>query len=527
MHQSYKLIPMLLLLLSIGGGHVLAQSWQEGMLHLEREQPGKARQVVKKLMAQEPQKADNFVYGGIVYLETESADTAAQLFQKAATLDAKSALAQVGLGYFYQQKGQAQESAAAYARALQLAKNKDVNLLHWLVYAQLQQEKPPVEEVLGLLEKALKVAEQPELYILKGDTQLEKGEGGPAVSSYEKAVKLDPRNAKALTRIAKIYSRTKNYPLVVQYLQQATAADAAYAPAFKELGETYYQMRQAKEAAASYKHYLALTEDKHSARMRGGYFLYLAKDYGKASELFDEVLRQEPNNAIILKYQAYSLLEAGQLPQAEEMFKRYFAQVPVAEQDALDAERYGRLLVKQQREAEAVEQYKLVLQKQPQHEEALQALGDLHLKLKAYQASAQAYEQLLAVRKQPMAQDYFALGKAYYYGASYPQADSAFSKLLELQPQLLAASLWKARALSNLDPDSEKGLAKPYYEQVIEKAAADAAKYKNELKESYSYLGYYYYLKAEIATSKDYWIKVKAIDPQDAKAANALKALNP
>ncbi|WP_224998576.1 tetratricopeptide repeat protein [Cesiribacter sp. SM1] len=524
--RSYFLL-LLLLLVAGSSRMVQAQTYQEGLALLDREQAGKAQQLFRTLAAKAPEQPAAYFYQGIALMELSKPDSAGLLFQKAVAADPKSGLAQAGLGYWYQQSGKGAEAASVYEKALQLSKSKDAEVLRWLAEAKLRQEKPALEEIHALLDKALKLEQQPVLYILKGDAHLVKGEGGPAVSNYEKALALDKNNAKALTHIGRLYAKAKNLPLAVQYLQQAVAADPAYAPAHKELGEAHFQLRQAKEAAASYEQYLALTENKHTARMRGGYFMYLAKEWTKASQLFNEVLAQEPNNAIILKYQAYSLLEAEQLQQSEEVFTRYFGLVAAAEQDAMDHEKFARLLVKQGKPAEAIQQYKLALQKEPAQAEALQALGDLHFKQKEYNFSAEAYEQLLSLRKQPLAQDYFALGRAYYFDARYQQADSTFGKLLELQPELMAASLWKARAQSNLDPDSEKGLAKPYYEKVVEKAVADAAKYKNELKEAYSYLAYYYYVKSELATSKDYWARVKAIDPQDAKATNALKALNP
>ena len=86
--------------------------------------------------------------------------------------------------------------------------------------------------------------------------------------------------------------------------------------------------------------------------------------------------------------------------------------------------------------------------------------------------------------------------------------------------------LWEARAKSNLDPESENGLAKPYYEKLIEKATANPEKNKNDLVEAYSYLGYYHFLKQENQLSKSYWQKVIALSPDDAKAKEALRALN-
>jgi hypothetical protein len=86
--------------------------------------------------------------------------------------------------------------------------------------------------------------------------------------------------------------------------------------------------------------------------------------------------------------------------------------------------------------------------------------------------------------------------------------------------------LWEARTQSNLDPESEKGLAQPYYTKLIEMALKAPEKNKGDLVEAYSYLGYYHLLKQELVASKSYWKKVLELNPEDARAKEALKAIN-
>ena len=48
-------------------------------------------------------------------------------------------------------------------------------------------------------------------------------------------------------------------------------------------------------------------------------------------------------------------------------------------------------------------------------------------------------------------------------------------------------------------------------------------KYRKELSECYRYLGYYYYLKQDMDSSKLYWNKILDIAPTDKTALEALK----
>ena len=95
-----------------------------------------------------------------------------------------------------------------------------------------------------------------------------------------------------------------------------------------------------------------------------------------------------------------------------------------------------------------------------------------------------------------------------------------------MQPNMTLGYLWEARTKSNLDPESEKGLAQPYYSKLIEMAQATPEKNKDDLVEAYSYLGYYHLLKQELVASKSYWKKVLELNPEDVRAKEALKAIN-
>jgi hypothetical protein len=107
----------------------------------------------------------------------------------------------------------------------------------------------------------------------------------------------------------------------------------------------------------------------------------------------------------------------------------------------------------------------------------------------------------------------------------YSDADSSLSMLVQKAPNLAIGYLWKARVKTNIDPESESGLAKPYYEKFIELAKAESDKYKRELIESYSYMGYYYYLQKDNPQSKGYWQEVLNLEPDNRQATEVIKQL--
>lgn len=113
------------------------------------------------------------------------------------------------------------------------------------------------------------------------------------------------------------------------------------------------------------------------------------------------------------------------------------------------------------------------------------------------------------------------------------QSDKAFGTVSERIPDSYLGYFWRARANAALDPQTILGLAKPYYEKVIEIVTSkDDGSNNNELVEAYRYLSYYYYLSFEKSKSaedkehvRSYSEKILALDPENGVAKQLLEAV--
>ena len=105
--------------------------------------------------------------------------------------------------------------------------------------------------------------------------------------------------------------------------------------------------------------------------------------------------------------------------------------------------------------------------------------------------------------------------------------DSVFTIVAKLAPNSHMGNFWRARTNSLLDPESEQGLAKPYYEAVADllEEKNDPARYGSTLMECYRYLGYYYLLKKNKTNSIYYWQQVLQLDPENSIAKRAMDFL--
>jgi tetratricopeptide (TPR) repeat protein len=489
------------------------------------DQIGKAENTLKQAIAAHPEDARLWYFLGRVQIKKGEYKEAEVSFQKGIEVNDKEALNLVGKGHLRLVENNIAEAKKFFDQALALSKSKNVIVLKCISEAYLTQAAY-ANDAMALLQKAkANNANDNEILILLGDAHLLQNNGGLAVTSYENAELLNPKDATPEYKIGLVYLRSRNTEAAGIALNKAIQIDPSYTLAYKELGELYYMEKKADKAVDAYEHYLALTEKPELGKLRYAFFLFMAKDFQKANEVFKELIQKPEVNPITLRFYAVSLFEVGDYQQSKIVFDQYFIKSPQAEIEATDYTYYGKLLLKQGEDSLAVESFRKSVVLEKNQPDVLQLAGETLFKSKRYPEAIEAYSQLMAIRQKPVSQDYFSIGRAYYFTKQYEKADATFQKLTELQPNMTVGYLWQARAKSNLDPESENGLAKAYYEKVIEKASTNPEKGKSDLIEAYSYLGYYHFIKNELQVSKTCWEKVLALNPSDAKAAEAIRAI--
>lgn len=491
----------------------------------ETDQNQKAVAHLEKAIAASPSSAALLYYLGIAQTREGQLDVAANTFNKGITQDDKEPLNYVGRGYISILNNDEEKAKVDFDKALALSRSKSVAVLQGIGEAYLEGKK--TEEALSILSKASSLnREDATTLVLLGDAYLQQNNGGLAVTSYEKAATFDPKSARPHYKIGLVYLRSKNFTAAQAAFTKAIEVDPNYTLAYKELGELHYQQKEAEKAVRNYEKYLALTSKPEIGKLRYAFFLFMAKDFPKANEIFSQLAEKDDVSPITLRFYGVSLFEAGDYQQSRTIFERYFGKAVADDIEASDYEYFAKLLLKQNDDSLAIENLKKSIALEKKQPEVVQLLAETYFKAKKYPEAISAYEQLISLKGKGSSQDCFSLGRAYYFNKQYELADRMFERLIELQPNMTVGYLWEARAKSNLDPESEAGLAKPYYEKLIEKASANPEKSKNDLVEAYSYLGYYHFLKQENQLSKTYWEKVLVLSPDDAKAKEALKALN-
>src|SRR5260221_13646027 len=103
---------------------------------------------------------------------------------------------------------------------------------------------------------------------------------------------------------------------------------------------------------------------------------------------------------------------------------------------ASDYSIYANILQKQNKDSLASLAFQKSLELDKNQPKILETLVKYYFDKKKYNLSIDPSRALIKLRKQPLAGDYFTLGRALNLDHQYPQADSAFTKLIELQPKI-------------------------------------------------------------------------------------------
>jgi tetratricopeptide (TPR) repeat protein len=490
---------------------------------------------ISALEQQASASSQNQYYLGLAYIRTGSKDKALAAFEKGISMNEKDGLNHAGKGHLKLLEKNPTEAKLHFDKALSVSKSKDAAVLRAVAEGYLSDTKY-VLDAINLLNKAKTInGADAETHIILGDAFLKQNNGGESVSSYERAGSADPKNAKPFVKIAEVYQRSKNYDMVFENLNKAITVDAQYAPAYKKLGELYYVRKEADKAVEAYEKYLAITENPGQAKFQYAFFLAMAKKFDKANEIFKEITSADDAPAIALRYYGWMLAERIDKKEdttkasalvAEKIFARYFEKAKPEEVSATDFGYIGKVQIRLDKDSLANLSFIQSLELDSAQTDILQSHGDAYMAQQKYAEAADAFKQLMSLRKAPLSQDLWSIGRAYYFSEQFQSADTAFAKLAEKQPTVTHGWLWSAKSRAQIDSTGQEGLAIPMYEKFIEIAAQSPDKYKKDLIDAYDYMGQYaLHKKDNVLEAKGYFEKILALDPTNDRATEFMNVL--
>lgn len=374
-------------------------------------------------------------------------------------------------------------------------------------------------------------------YILAGDIEVIKDNGGAASSWYENATYFDPKNPEGYRKYAQINSKTSPSSAVAK-LEELRRQRPDY-PVDIISAQIYDRAGNLDKALEFYE-----KVDKN--KMEADQLVNFALDYFLKGE-FEKSLavslfgnQKFPRNPALNRITFFDYTNLKKYPEALQYADRLFNQSDTTKITASDYLYYGYAYSGNKEYDKAIEMFNQSLANNENNEadriDALKNIAQAYQEKGDFANAISTYDKYLKSLKQITAIDYNTLAGMYMTQAekltgaeqiaAYQKADGVYAEMVDKFPSAADfATYQRAHIGYNLDPETKTGAAKPHYEKLIEIIKGHATKGDRDddrLVEAYRYLGYYYLLKNDKATANGYWNKVLEIDPNNETAKQAL-----
>ncbi|HVY76181.1 MAG TPA: tetratricopeptide repeat protein, partial [Puia sp.] len=318
-----KLSMSLLLSATCIGGTVTAQTVEQGRQFLYYERYKSAQDAFEKVLAANPNNIDAVYWLGQTMIhrrDTRDTAGAKALYQKMLATNGDAPLLLVGMGHVELLYGNTTDSRQRFERAISLTKEKDINVLNAVGYANTDAKTGDANYAIQKLNLATQVRHfnDPETYVLLGDAYRKQLDGGNAVSNYNKALAINPKLAEAKFKIGIIYLTQNNRDYFLPAFDDAVTVDPAYAPAYQQLF-IYWYPRDVNKASAYLDKYLANSDPGPEAEYLKADMLYASSKFSDARTRAQQLIGQMGDKVIPRMYRmvAYASDTLGDIPAAK------------------------------------------------------------------------------------------------------------------------------------------------------------------------------------------------------------------
>jgi len=532
-----------------------SQNLDEAIKLTRSEQFSAADKLFSALVKENPSDGDVYFYYGDNYLKRYFADTlnvsfqemtdaAQQLFTKGIQAEPTNPSNYAGLAEVALMKNNLSEAQQYFDKAYSLLptkKNKipmtpekHARILVKMADAFVKSNVKDTAQIFKYLHEAeAKNPSDVELYIVRGDAYIYLlNDGSNAISNYNIAQSLNPNSSMAKLRIGQLWMRAKQYQMALNYYEEGVTIDSTFAPAYRELGFLLSKAGRYADAKRMFIKFLELSAGNIPARLQYINTLMELQDYPEALEQINNVLAMDTTIIDLYRARAYALYENEEYEKGLIAIEKFFERSPKDKIRPTDVIYYGRLLSKNEKDSLAAIALYEAWEFDTAKIDLLSEVAMSYIKYKDYPHAIRIYALKDSVAEANVL-DVYNWAKAYYNVQDYANAAVLFERFAKEQPTYIPGFTWWARTLFNLDPESDEGLAKPVYEQILEITREDTVKYHSQRLEAYYYLAYYFYHQYVLdkknldyaRESLKYNHDVLAIDPENEKAKQMVEAL--
>ena len=525
---------LLLLSLVFQAGIISAQSIEDGKLMMYYERYKSAREIFQKILAANPSNEEAAYWLGQTYLSSgdvtakDIAD-AKSLYQSKLTASPNSPLLIAGMGHIELIEGKKQDARNRFETAISLSQGKSIAVLNAVGFANGNPDSKNGDAAYAIekLKQATQIKKfnDPDVYANLGDAYRKFYDGGNAILSYEAALALNPKYARAAYRIGKVYQTqgVAQESIYMKYFNDAISMDPKYAPVYNNLFNYFYENNVSRSAEYLEK-WLSNSDDDPKA-------CYYRTSLKYAQGLFNEAIAKSDEcigagganpypNLFGLKAYAYSKLKDS--VNEKNSFEEYFRRQVPEKIGGGDYATYATVLLKfpgnEMKAGEMIDKAVEMDSIVPNKVKYLKTMGQVYESQKNFLQAARWYTKILDVKKDYGKVDLYNSGYSYYRSNAFDTSIQVFNKYINKFPDDIFGYYMVSKAYAAIDSTGVQGLAVAPYLKTIQvgEAAADKEKVKAQLVGAYKYfIEYYYNVQKSQDSALIFVDKAIALDPTD------------
>jgi tetratricopeptide (TPR) repeat protein len=511
-----------------------AQTIEEGKKFYYYERYNSAKEVFQKLLNVNPNNEEAIYWLGqsIIAPDDHSTKDIAEvksMYQSKLSVS-NSQLLMAGIGHVELLEGKAMDAKNHFDAAIQLSQSKSIAVLSAIGFAN---SNPDVKEgdaayAIEKLKMAtlLKKFNDPDVYVNLGDAYRKLGDGGNAILSYQAALTLNPKFARANFRMGKLYQSQGRgqESIFMEYFDKAIADDPAYAPVYSNLFNYFYETNVTKAAEYFEKWQANSDKDYKSCYYRAA-LKYAQGFFMDAISMSDACIAESADNPYAnlfgLKANAYNRLKDS--INAITNFEMYFQKQVPEKITAGDYFEYAKNLIKipgkETNAINAIDKAVLLDSLESNKVQYLKFIAQAFEARKNFVEAANFYNKIIAVKKSPSKYDLNTAAFNYYKGAAFQQSIDIFKLSGEKFPDDPYAFNMIGKASWAIDTTMQLGLANEAFEKTIQVGIVDSVKYKPQLLTAYRYfVAYNANIKKDREATLLFTEKILALEPNDAEA---------
>ena len=542
---------------------IQAQNLEEAKKAIQDEKFDKAKDILHALVKSNPDDGSNFYYLGDLFLKENQSDSSRFYFNKGLEAKNKGSLNYIGLGQLELDNNREAEARTNFAKAEKDFKKKDYAEQLLIANAYTNSDHPNTKEAIKIAKSVIeKDYKNAQAYLVLGKAYLQDKNMNEAFSAFRNAYDYDNTMLEAKLQLAAITKRARAYGNAVNDFKEVLALNPNYAPAYRELAETYYlwaknsnsnQDEYIRNASENYNKYIEMSDGSSDSKMQYADFLVQTENYVELEKIANELKDNENINPRIFRYLGYAAFKNGNYQESvsalDSFLKKYLKTNKSINIIGRDYFYLGlskmALADKSGSRDEALYQEGLQsLREAVKVEEAIagefNAYGVASFKkanLEGYNDAVDVLKISAVVKNQPnYVYDNYYLGYSYYFigketedDATYKLASDAFSNTIAVSPTTEEAYLLKARVNRYIDSVESRELMNEAYlgfiKALTDKGELGSAKHKNTVIEAYTFIGAHYATINDNAKAVEYLNKVLAIDASNEYAKNTIKSI--